>query len=67
MKKYTYTILLGPKDDGGYRVHCPALPGCRAHGNTKKEAIRNIRISILHKLDKLENSGKPIPKDMDLA
>lgn len=67
MKRYKYTVLLGPKDDGGYRAHCPALPGCRAYGDTKKEAIQNIKLSIIHKLDVLENRGKTIPRDGDLA
>ncbi len=67
MKRYTYTVLLGPKDEGGYKAHCPALPGCRAYGDTKKEAIHNIKLSISHKLDVLENSGKTIPRDRDLA
>ena len=34
-------------------VQCPALPGVRAYGDTRKEAIQNIRISISHKLDTL--------------
>jgi predicted RNase H-like HicB family nuclease len=67
MKRYTYTVLLGPKGGGGYRAHCPALPGCRAYGSTKKETIQNIKLSISHKLDQLESSGKPIPRDRDLA
>lgn len=65
MKTYTYTVLLGPKEDGGYRAQCPALPGVRAHGDSRREAIRNIRISISHKLDTLIARGKPIPRDGD--
>ena len=67
MRRYTYTVLLGPRDRGGYRATCPALPGCRAYGSTKKETIQNIKLSISHRLDRLENSGKPIPRDSDLA
>ena len=67
MKKYTYTVLLAPKADGVYRYRavCPALPGCRAYGNTRKETIQNIRISMIHKLEVLEASGKPLPMDGD--
>ncbi len=67
MKTYTYTVLLAPKEDGGYRVKCPALPGVRAYGDTRKEAIQNIRISISHKLDTLIASGRRIPKDGEPA
>jgi predicted RNase H-like HicB family nuclease len=66
MKTYTYTVLLGPKEDGGYKAHCPALPGCRAYGDTRKEAIQNIKISISHKLDTLIAHRKRIPKDGDV-
>ncbi len=66
MKTYKYTILLGPKEDGGYKAQCPALPGCRAYGDTRKEAIRNIKLSISHKLDTLIARRKPIPKDGDV-
>ncbi|MEW6720372.1 MAG: type II toxin-antitoxin system HicB family antitoxin [Thermodesulfobacteriota bacterium] len=67
MKTYTYTVLLAPKADGGYRVKCPALPGVRAYGETRKEAIQNIRISISHKLDTLIANGRRIPEDGDCA
>ena len=63
MRTYTYTVLLDSKEDGGYRVQCPALPGVRAYGDTRKEAIQNIRISISHKLDMLLAHGRRIPKD----
>ena len=64
MKTYRYTVLLG-KENGGYRAFCPALPRCRAYGNTKKEAINNIKISISHRLEVLKNKGKSIPRDGD--
>jgi len=67
MKTYTYTVLLSPKENGGYRVQCPALPGVRAYGDTRKEAIENIRISISHKLDTLIANGRRIPRDGEAA
>jgi predicted RNase H-like HicB family nuclease len=67
MKTYTYTVLLSPNGNGGYRVQCPALPGVRAYGDTRKEAIENIRISISHKLDTLIASGRRIPRDGEAA
>jgi predicted RNase H-like HicB family nuclease len=67
MKTYTYTVLLAPKEDGGYRVQCPSLPGVRAYGDTRREAIENIRISISHKLDTLIASGRRIPRDGERA
>ena len=67
VKSYTYTVLVAPKTDGAYRYRavCPALPGCRAYGNTRAETIQNIKISMIHKLEALEASGKPLPTDGD--
>lgn len=64
--KYRYTVLL-EKENGGYRAYCPALGECRAHGDTKKEAIQNIKISISYRLENLAAKGKPIPRDGDLV
>lgn len=67
MKTYTYTVLVSSKEDGRYQAYCPSLPGCRAFGDTRKEAIRNIRSSISHRLDALIYMGKRIPKDPDMV
>jgi len=66
MATHSYTVLV-EKENGGYRAHCPALPGCRSYGDTKKEAVNNIKLSISYRLETLIAKGKPIPKDGDLA
>jgi len=38
--------LLEPSEDGGYTVIVPALPGCISEGNTKEDALKNIREAI---------------------
>jgi predicted RNase H-like HicB family nuclease len=66
MNTYTYTVMVA-KGNGGYRVLCPALPGCRAYGNTRKEALQNIEIAITHRLEVLAKKGKPVPREKDPA
>lgn len=66
MNTHTHTVLV-VKENGNYRALCPALPRCTAHGNTRKEALQNIEISILHRLEVLKKKGEPIPKDKDLV
>jgi len=66
MTTHSYTVLV-EKENGGYRAHCPALPGCRSYGDTKREAIENIKFSISYRLETLRAKGKPIPRDGDLA
>jgi predicted RNase H-like HicB family nuclease len=39
-------VVLEPSDEGGYTVIVPALPGCISEGDTKEEALHNIREAI---------------------
>jgi predicted RNase H-like HicB family nuclease len=36
-------VLLRPESVGGYSVSVPALPGCHSQGETREEALENIR------------------------
>ncbi len=37
------TVMLRPEAVGGYSVSVPALPGCHSQGETREEALDNIR------------------------
>ena len=39
-------IVLEPSDEGGYTVYVPSLPGCISEGDTRDEAMENIREAI---------------------
>lgn len=39
-------VVLEPSDEGGYSVVVPALPGCVSEGETREEALQNIREAI---------------------
>jgi predicted RNase H-like HicB family nuclease len=39
-------VLLEPSDDGGYTVRVPSLPGCISEGETREDALANIREAI---------------------
>jgi predicted RNase H-like HicB family nuclease len=57
-------ILLEPSEEGGYTALVPALPGCMSEGNTKEEALKNIREAIdlyVEELDKIR--FKDLPKE----
>ncbi|MGB8217082.1 MAG: type II toxin-antitoxin system HicB family antitoxin [Candidatus Methanoperedens sp.] len=41
-----FKIVLEPAEEGGYVVYVPALPGCISEGDTKEEAIKNIKEAI---------------------
>ncbi len=40
------TVVLEPSDEGGFTVWVPALPGCVSEGDTREEALRNIREAV---------------------
>ncbi|MFH1669790.1 MAG: type II toxin-antitoxin system HicB family antitoxin [Candidatus Woesearchaeota archaeon] len=40
------TIVLEPAEEGGYTAYVPSLPGCISEGDTKEEAIKNIKEAI---------------------
>lgn len=48
-------IVLEPSDEGGYTVYVPSLPGCISEGNTKEEAIANIKEAIQLYLEPVED------------
>ena len=39
-------VVLEPSEEGGYTVTVPALPGCISEGDTREEALENIREAI---------------------
>jgi predicted RNase H-like HicB family nuclease len=56
-------IILYPGEDGYWVAECPSLPGCISQGQTKEEAIANIREAIQVYIAALEEDGLPVPKD----
>lgn len=56
-------VILHPDEDGGYWVECPSLPGCISQGDTKQEALANIKEAIEAYIESLQKHGEPIPKD----
>ena len=56
-----YTVILEREQDGGYVVSAPALPGCITQGDTREEALSNIREAIELYIEDCEAEGDPIP------
>ncbi len=44
--KAKFTILLREEEVGGYSAQCLELPGAISQGETKDEALRNIKEAI---------------------
>ncbi len=39
-------VVLEPAEEGGYAIYVPSLPGCISEGDTKEEALENIKEAI---------------------
>jgi predicted RNase H-like HicB family nuclease len=62
-------IYLEPSNEGGYTVIVPSLPGCISEGETKEEAIKNIKEAIELYLEPMEDDILAIPdaEEFELA
>jgi len=49
------TVVLEPSDEGGYTVYVPSLPGCISEGDTKEDALVNIKEAIKLYLESVED------------
>jgi predicted RNase H-like HicB family nuclease len=41
----------------------PSLPGCISQGETREEALTNIREAIALHIEVLQERGEPVPED----
>jgi predicted RNase H-like HicB family nuclease len=57
------TVILEREEDGGYVASVPALPGCVSQGNTRTEALNNIREAIELYVEDCREAGDPIPTE----
>ncbi len=46
------------KSQYGYDVSCPTLTGCHSQGETREEAVENIKIAIKEYLEVLKEINK---------
>jgi predicted RNase H-like HicB family nuclease len=59
--KMKYRVLIEEDEDGGFVADVPALPGCVSEGDTREEALANVREAVAAYLESLEGRGDPIP------
>jgi predicted RNase H-like HicB family nuclease len=55
----TFRILLEKSDEGGYTVSVPSLPGCVSEGDSKEQALANIREAIELYLEPVDDDFVP--------
>jgi len=56
-----FRTFIEQDEDGIFVVTCPSLPGCVSQGNTREEALNNIKDAIEGYLISLKKHDEPIP------
>ncbi len=60
-----YRVVIEQDEDGAFVAECPTLPGCISQGQTREEALRNIKDAIQGYLESLKKHNEPIPPSLD--
>ena len=62
-------VILEKSEEGGYTVFVPSLPGCISEGDTRKEALDNIKEAIKLYLEPVpdDSNFKPSAEIVELA
>jgi predicted RNase H-like HicB family nuclease len=56
-------ILFPDPDDGGWVAEVPSLPGCISQGDTREQAIVNVRDAIDTWIEGAKQVGMTVPED----
>ena len=68
MKLYRLSLVMhGPSEDteDKYMAEVPALPGCRAWGDTATEALENVQSVAAQFLESYRSAGDPLPAEVE--
>jgi predicted RNase H-like HicB family nuclease len=58
-----YTVILQQESDGGFVAVVPALPGCVSQGDTRAQAMANIREAMAVYIEDCIASGEAVPTE----
>lgn len=63
MELMQYTIVLEKEPAGGFVALVPVLPGCVSQGETREEALANIREAAELYVEDCIAAGDPVPAE----
>jgi predicted RNase H-like HicB family nuclease len=55
-----FFVTIDRDEDGMWIVECPAIPGCVSQGDTRDEALENLKEAISLCLEVREEKGLPL-------
>ena len=59
-----YSVVLQQEPDGGYVALVPSLPGCVSQGDSRQDALSNIKEAIEVYIEDLRDAGEPVPSEV---
>ncbi len=59
-----YTVIVEKGRESGYVAYAPALKGCVSQGETKEEALKNVREAMEAYVEALLEDGLPVPTEV---
>lgn len=62
-----FPVVLTPEPEGGFVVECPVIPGCISQGDTREEALDNIRDAIEVCLANQADEGWQLPGAIEVT
>ena len=65
--QYKVSVILREEEEGGYSVQCVELPGCISEGETREEAIKNIKEVILGYLEAFPDDQEIIKTEREVV
>ena len=55
-----FVVTIDRDEDGVWVVECPSIPGCVSQGQTREEAIENVKDAIKGCLEVRAERGMPL-------
>jgi predicted RNase H-like HicB family nuclease len=55
-----FKVTLDRDEDGAWVAECPSIPGCVSQGQSREEAVSNVREAITLCLEVLSERGMPL-------
>lgn len=59
-----YTVIIEKGRESGFVAYCPLLKGCVSQGETREEALKNIREAVEVDVEALLEDGLPVPTEV---
>ena len=56
-------VVIYPGEDGLWVAECPCLPGCISQGESREEAVVNIKEAIEGYIEALTEDNLPVPEE----